>query len=1009
MNERPLPVLSGLALALFSGAALATPVADGTATYVFTHTFSAPLGDGDVITVTTSELQPTSESTGPPDTIVHLIRLDDGDVVAFDDDGNTDTPCDPGCVDGSGAPAYPQCCLDSKLTHTVSGHGTYQVVVMSYWTGLGGAMDITVEAPIDPVVLVGHPFGGFHVEATLEVGDRVFVADRELDVEADVALIYVTAAREPTGAKAQQSDDDIELLPQIAIQFESSPVETARLAVGTYVPGEAADVRLFASKLGQTPSPPGTCNPPGGPDDPFVDCDQDGLTWELEAALGTCDSIYGPGPDEGDYLVFPMFGGDCGAVAAAVDAFWDDTVYGIPGTCASGAYPEECWSAGDTDNDGIADKMEVFGGKHACVGPPEPPYNLPSGCENTDLDPSACPGCPWSESLALSTYDWGREYDPTKYDVALFMMYMNPGVGLDHSVSAANRARLLFAFEGEGLECPYEETTDIDGKCPEHALNRYEVRLHLSQGDLGFGNDFRPYGRELVHAQWNAAISPMKSMGLVRLAISEHTSDEHFEGSYFPANGLAFGIPGRTMTVYNEIEHDRPLPSVETQPQPIAHEAGHTVGLCHGGPYSSHNFKLNYPSLMSYAYPAILPKSPVYDPGESCVTSGDFRFSRGLLPPLHDNHNGPGADPTIGCLPEASQPIELARLAACAGGWSVPSCDADSCDIEWSINGVIDCEEPPSFPIDLDQNAWHESPLLEDANDWLGLLFKGKFGIMSGGPEYAEPSFGVYHSPVLPLDPLATFQGVDDVSGWEHGVTTSGVSIASTGPRWRTLDDNPVAVLPEGAQGSIVVQSSPAMDALTGPVSTLWGPVRPLGYRIDVVASFDDFDPAKSAHQLLKTSTMDVWIEPEPTGGQGRVHYAYLTDVDPTWTSVSTDILVGEGEWLWFLVEYRADAYLQGTYHARAAWVEAKQWNETLSQFEYLGGDVEVVECDPECPLCPGTCPIMAIPFGDLVIGWSPAAPSREFRGRLDNLHLSTLYPLTSEPGWLCEPGPGGP
>ncbi len=376
---------------------------------VFDSTLHVPTGKiewapaGAVIYIQTSNLLPLPApyNTGAPDTVLTLMRCDSatcasGTVVEIDDDD---------ADNDDGQPTEP---LASSITYVVPVGGVYQWMVRPYPGTFGareGVCDIAVQldnAPLDPVL--AQVFGGRQFTAALKPGDAILVGKNNntnndgteppgalpigmpnaRDHHDTTLFLFETVAVDCSSQCGRyQFSDDVFLGGQnvhlSSIVAETGPANWswARGVVGSYYnfgPGGVPytiNTRVLLNRYAQDN---------GGSWDCFaqIDNDGDGLTPDVEAAVGSCDSagtlVSGVG----------VVGFSCAAygnlVNAAVNAFAGNTACPTSPSGVDG--PSQCWHSWDSDNDGVRDDWEVWAAIRDCEHTPVGPLRDVGVCVN---------------------------------------------------------------------------------------------------------------------------------------------------------------------------------------------------------------------------------------------------------------------------------------------------------------------------------------------------------------------------------------------------------------------------------------------------------------------------------------------------------------------------------------------------------------------------------------------------------------------------------------------------
>lgn len=427
----------------------------------FIPALSFTVTSGQAVEVSTSNLTlagaPWASST--PDSVIYLLRCAAGDctqgsIIAVNDDGNSAT-----AANGT----YPWDNLDSRI-QIASGSlaaGTYYVLVLKY--GLNGEGRGRIQARVGPtlgslttVVDVTRTFAGSLPDGRLLVrelkaNDIVAVGrdDNTGTLLASAPANYPFLQANPEYADStlwmfsnatancttncgnfQQNQDAFQFFnganpSRVALSraiVAGAASTTPLVAIGTAnerLSGNegAINVRLLHVRKHNTQGGNWTCNEQ-------VDLDGDGLPWDLEDDVGSCDRVLAstsPAVDTGADI--GILGRNCRDYAGFINQQVNQWQTGssCPTTFSSllpsnpGTH-QNCWDPKDSDNDGLRDDQEVFAAVGAFTAdPPAPLYEAtPSG--STITISAASTSCPsgWCTGVDLSAYGDPR---PSVFDV----------------------------------------------------------------------------------------------------------------------------------------------------------------------------------------------------------------------------------------------------------------------------------------------------------------------------------------------------------------------------------------------------------------------------------------------------------------------------------------------------------------------------------------------------------------------------------------------------------------
>ncbi|GMV41217.1 MAG: hypothetical protein AMXMBFR64_29330 [Myxococcales bacterium] len=713
---------------------------------------------GRVYTIRSSDLARLSGQANIPDTVMWLLNLDTGAVVAVDDDDNTSTVC--------GNPQTDWDCYDSQIVHLAATTFNARVVVAGYADANHGTMSMSVleglgTELLPPALRQLQKFGGWRlVSKDVRAGDSLLAGALPGTYYANRMLVFSTSAPydcdQSCGSYQDQANSALLGLSHVLM---TSSWSSARIQIGSATP-YTTGVRFMHNRRSSTQG--GAWSGAG-----TVDAEPDGLTWELEALLGTCDTETGPAPD-------------C-----------TTCTNGFPGNCPAGSCrcfrDRAGFDPSDTDNDGVDDLTEVFGREVSCE-PLDAPFfmRLTSGggdkCHDTTLIECA-PGqsCNSTFAIALSAL----AADPREVD-AFVELDAIALPGDDGFLNQWERDLVEHIHAEEGFECEQNVSTDPQ-HCPGE-LDRYRrVKVHVFDSDLRTSVKINKSWTGFV-AGWYAKhfSSWRRYTNAFRYALATTASDA---GQGSPkGRWLIFGSVGdsaKTAVVFS-------------------HELAHTLGLHHGGNEGAP--KINYPSLMNHNKwyttftrkapdPSLVPNSgQIWPPdfGLPCTTaqdcpvsgrchpdtqtchvkcwSGYYRFSRGTnMSLVETNLQELGVDQKLAaevvCQMDAAPNVNPFD-ATCNG---VPYCK-----VNWDQGenppGTPEYANGPSPGVDLKKDGVLSSSPFNDYDDWQGIYDNAGAGVDDDCCDKTYTWLGQMEGDASDL-----------AGGDEHGTTVGSVHFTASG------------------------------------------------------------------------------------------------------------------------------------------------------------------------------------------------------------------------------------
>lgn len=725
--------------------------------------------------------------TTVPDTLTYLMRCLDanctyGDTLVIDDDGNSETPCDPGS---------PGTCYDSKIVFTPTATGTYRVVVASYYQGREGFADVSVTINgWSPVVYTNRFFGGYHVrDKEVRQNDVLLVGKNSNDMGMDgnpeyhdSTLLYLTNGAASCAARCgtfRFNDDTTFGSSTLRLSRMDIPSNygssVARILVGVFdrVDGSNNPYRMNARlvHVRRHTSSGGWWSGPGQEDH-----DGDGLTAEVESGVGSCDQAADAPPD-GVGVQYMR----CSDFEFLVN---DRVNQSHPGLCPSD--DAKCWHPWDSDNDGLRDDWEVWAAvvKRAGSAPVGPYYACDDCASIPLLQATTCPTGHYCTALPLSALS---DPDPSRYDVFFVSDYWkctgsycaadHSGGSTQHSVTQDQQDLLPRVWTDDPGSC-------WDGRIPttvypcddpqrdlpyKVAMHLYNGRAHLLPDDTA-AFEFGANGTRSYFSRWFD--SAKKYTHVFRYALATH---------------MGGGQSGtRTMVWGNWLQES---PVVVTT---FSHETGHLLGLndaepsdcglqgqcpeaynrcapffCSDGRNKAYGQNPNLPSLMNYSYARLRPKHyPVPGIGEppfdSCSESY-LRFSKGLNPVLMESSVWETENWSWRAGKRVSEVFCFNDLNWCGSPANPyhPYCSGSTCRIDWDALRLDGTQPPEPYSFDISYGrwcgaepineccpqgqdcaslAWCAMDALEDRNEWLTMIALGKQNL---GPTWAD-DFTIY-------------------------------------------------------------------------------------------------------------------------------------------------------------------------------------------------------------------------------------------------------------------------
>ena len=541
----------------------------------------------------------TSGLAGTEDTVLYLVKCDGscwsstavvaGDVIEADDDGNTDLD--------STSP------LDSKIDRANLAAGNYRVVVTSFDVGSHGIgdLEITLNGGA-PSTETGLPFGGFETQvAKAEPGDS-FLAGKnnnegpmpgDGDYHDTTLSVFTSFVKECPGncgryffnddARATSNGTAQMRILLSKIKYTEATFRNGRAVVGAY--GTFIDssryqinARFLHYRRHTDEGGVWTCAEQ-------KDQDRDGLSQEIETAVGSCDTT-ADAPSGGVVVANKNCLGFGQFVNAQVNAELDPDP--CPVTPASTGNGGECWNTMDSDNDGVRDDWEVFAGGRSCTETPTGPlYGNLGTCSDLDLHDTGT-GCLVGSFCPLLTVSALQQPHPGAYDIFVQQNYVKC-TGSQCAADYAGGPQHARSNLGQVFHLAYPWTTDPEtcwdgttGACPNADRDlRYRVRLHYYLGDdaiadtvhawprvgseMAMFGDFRTYNSFFNRRFGTGSLAGRRYLNVFRFSLA--------------LLGGAGQAPGHAR------HHVWTNANATTTPQVImvqfSHELGHNLGLEH--------------------------------------------------------------------------------------------------------------------------------------------------------------------------------------------------------------------------------------------------------------------------------------------------------------------------------------------------------------------------------------------------------------------------------------------
>ncbi len=537
----------------------------------FQVTSSAPL------TVSTGDLQSIGGST--PDTVLYLVKCDTsacdaGDIVAIDDDIG-------------GSPIN----WASSITVASPAAGTYAAYVVAYSAARGGLCDLSVsQAGGVNFVDQDRRFSLWKVaNKELRTGDVVVAATNPgapsmttpgyANYHDSKVLVVSNSAFDCSSncGRSQFADDTAfgssasTYMTRMTIGAALGSPTAAKIMVGVYndftIGGEYFRMHARLAHMRRHVNDGGSWSGSTA----YNDDDSDGVTYEVELQLGTCDD-----PDSVDGTDVIVEGWNCGQAQDWVDDHVN--LFEKQQICTGSSSDARCWRPSDSDHDGLDDGAELFVPVISCDGAPAGPYREATGCTRVNPIVGTCDSGDWC-ALEPASGDLDSPWfgqDPTVYDgfvEADWLASTNGAIDATtsaHALTAAQQTTLRNMWSVEPGRC-WDGST---GSCPGASDLHYRVNLHAYAGSGWLVADDRAE-REIIKGGEDAGAVFARSHFFAR----SKPSLRHYGVLRY---GFALHQAGNGWSDWSRsFQWGNLDPAPEKARSAFAHELGHSFGLAH--------------------------------------------------------------------------------------------------------------------------------------------------------------------------------------------------------------------------------------------------------------------------------------------------------------------------------------------------------------------------------------------------------------------------------------------